>query len=157
MALSANAEVKVTVSHNDNDHASADFKFKEVPSPSKTTRATSAKFAIVDGEKDDNGGELDVMHDGKLPAEQDEPTSNFFFASAPAKVDRSRSIWAARLKLKKSTPTPGTPMFVARRFYSLYGSDGTGDGFNAAAEEGCRSDDCWLEADRQGGYATEDG
>jgi hypothetical protein len=84
MVAVAAADVTVTVGHNDSDHASADFKFDKVPSPAPANAAanaaTTAKFSIVDGEKDTNAGELDVLHDGKLPAAQDEPTSNFFFS-----------------------------------------------------------------------------
>src|ERR1017187_4131611 len=73
------AEIKATVEHNDNDHAAAGFKFKNVPAPSTSDAATKAKFTIVDGDRDENGGGLDKLNDGKLPTEADEPAENFFF------------------------------------------------------------------------------
>src|SRR6266704_3567972 len=74
-----NAETKVTVDYHNNDEATPAFAFKSVPRPSTNDAATSAKFTIVDGEADSNGGDLDKLHDGKLPTEADQPEENFFF------------------------------------------------------------------------------
>lgn len=73
-------DVKVTVAHNTGDKATPAFKFDDVPSPAKLNAATGAKFRITTGEQDENGGAPDVLHDGKLPTEEDQPTSNFFFS-----------------------------------------------------------------------------
>src|SRR5690348_13618678 len=79
VALSARAEIKPVVERNQGDQATPAFKFKSVPSPSNSDAAQKAKFEIVDGEKDDNGGDLDKLHDGALPTEEDQPAENFFF------------------------------------------------------------------------------
>src|SRR5689334_14873092 len=63
---------------------SAAFKFKNVPSPSSTDLATKARFAIVDGVRYANGGDLDKLHDGKLPSGEDQPSENFFFDAGTA-------------------------------------------------------------------------
>src|SRR5437899_2079291 len=73
------AEIKTVVNHNPNESATAAFKFKDVPSPSKTDAAKDAKFTIVDGERDENGGDVDKLNDGKTPTEEDQPAENFFF------------------------------------------------------------------------------
>ena len=73
------AEIKIAVDHNRSENASAAFSFENVPSPSKTDSATKAKFKIVDGERDVNGGVLEKLHDGALPTDEDEPEENFFF------------------------------------------------------------------------------
>src|SRR5690349_6915513 len=73
------AELKVVTEHIDNDHAAAGFKFTTVPAPSRSDAGTKAKFSIVDGERDENGGGLDKLNDGKVPTEADEPAENFFF------------------------------------------------------------------------------
>jgi Peptidase of plants and bacteria len=75
------AEIKPLIDANPAEAATADFKFKNVPSPSKTDAATRAKFSILDGRRNSNGGELDCLHDGRLPSQEDEPASNFFFAA----------------------------------------------------------------------------
>jgi hypothetical protein len=73
-------EVKVTVDHNTGDKATPAFKFDNVPSPAKVNAAINAKFRVTMGDQDENGGGADVLHDGKLPTEEDQPTSNFFFS-----------------------------------------------------------------------------
>src|SRR5947209_20243612 len=78
------AEIKIAVDHNQNERASGAFTFKNVPFPSKTDSATKAKFKIVDGKGDDNGGGLDKLHDGALPSDGNPPEQNFFFAAGTA-------------------------------------------------------------------------
>lgn len=75
----AQTQVKVVSGHN-NENATADFHFKDVPVPSLNDSATKAKFTLLDGRRDANGGELEALHDGLLPTEEDEPSQNFFFA-----------------------------------------------------------------------------
>lgn len=124
-------DVKVTVDHNDTDHSTAEFKFKNVPSPAKTNEATTAKFTIVDGDKDENSAELDALHDGKLPGEQDEPASNFFFNAG---TDGGRIV----IDLGKPTEVKQVNTYSwhtdtrAPQVYNLYGSDGTDTKFNSA-------------------------
>src|SRR5881394_4053008 len=76
-AATAQAEVKVTADHNST--GTSKFKFEHVPSPSKTDAGAKAKFSIVDGERDENGGGIEKLNDGGLPTEEDEPAENFFF------------------------------------------------------------------------------
>ncbi|MCD6050777.1 MAG: basic secretory protein, partial [Verrucomicrobia bacterium] len=74
--LAALAETKVVVAH---DAAGAGFSFKSVPLPAKNDAATAARFTLVDGQRDRNGGELAVLQDGKVPTGEDQPAENFFF------------------------------------------------------------------------------
>ncbi|MGH7967711.1 MAG: hypothetical protein ACREIC_03180, partial [Limisphaerales bacterium] len=73
----ARAEVKVMFEHN--SEATSEFKFKSVPPPVKNDLAASAKFVIVDGTGDPNGGGVEALNDGRLPEESDQPARNFFF------------------------------------------------------------------------------
>src|SRR5262245_39386566 len=73
------ADITVLTEHNSNDSATPAFKFKTVPAPSKTDAATRAAFSLVNGAQDENSGSLDKLHDGKSPAEEDQPAENFFF------------------------------------------------------------------------------
>jgi hypothetical protein len=73
------AEIRVVSEHNSNNSGVA-FKFKDMPAPSKGDAATKAKFTLVDGERDGNGGDLAQLHDGRVPTESDQPARNFFFA-----------------------------------------------------------------------------
>ncbi len=76
-APAAPGKVMVTVNHNENASATGAFKFKTVPSP-RPTAALGATFKVADGETDGNSATLDVLHDGKLPDEEDQPDANFF-------------------------------------------------------------------------------
>jgi hypothetical protein len=130
-ATHVSAEVKITVDHNDTDHSTAEFKFKDVPSPSKTSAATAAKFTIVDGEKDENGGELDVLHDGKLPTEQDQPASNFFFNQG-TEGGRILIDLGSAIDVKQVNTYSWHTDTRAPQLYDLYGSDGSAAGFNSS-------------------------
>lgn len=83
-AASSHAEVKVSVGHRANADARADFKFENAPLPAKNDAAAKATFSILDGQRDPNGGDLAVLHDGRVPSEDDAPRDNFFFQAGTA-------------------------------------------------------------------------
>src|SRR5262245_58064773 len=78
-AAISQAEIKTTAEHNPNAAATPAFKFKSVPAPSRKDAGTRARFTLIAGERDNNGGDLDKLHDGALPSEEDQPGENFFF------------------------------------------------------------------------------
>jgi hypothetical protein len=73
-----------------------DFRFKHVPPPARNDAATAAEFTLVEGRRDGNGGDLDKLHDGKLPRSEDAPGENFFFAAGSSggklRIDLGRTI-----------------------------------------------------------------
>lgn len=75
--VGARAEVAVNVERNSS--GSPAFKFSKIPSPSRTDAAMGGKFTISEGTADQNGAGLEALNDGKLPAEEDQPSRNFFF------------------------------------------------------------------------------
>ncbi len=129
------AAVKVDSEHIDTDNASAAFKFKNIPVPSKVDAATKAGFVIVDGERDDNGGSLDQLHDGKTPTEQDEPTANFFF-NAGTEGGRLRIDLGNASDVKQVNTYSWHPGSRGPQVYKLYGGEGQGDSFNATPKNG---------------------
>ncbi len=134
-AMVSLAEIKIVVDHNDNQHATAEFKFKHVPSPSKNDAATKAKFALVDGERDENGGDLDKLHDGNLPTEEDQPAENFFFNQG---TDGGRLLvdLGSAIDIKQVNTYSWHPNTRGPQVYQLYGASGTADGFNAMPKRG---------------------
>jgi hypothetical protein len=128
--VTASAEVKITVGHNTVDNATADFKFKEVPSPVKGTAASTAKITIVDGKRDPNGGDVGVLNDGKWPADQDEPASNFFFSAG---TDGGRLLvdLGGSINIKQVITYSWHSDARAPQVYSLYAADGAAADFNA--------------------------
>jgi len=128
LAMASQAEVKIVAEHNRNESEAPDFKFKSVPSPSKSDAATKAKFTIVDGRRDRNGGNLDKLSDGKIPFEEDQPSENFFFNAGTdggrLLVDLGRTIDVKQVNTYSWHANTRGP-----QVYKLYASDGKVDDF----------------------------
>jgi hypothetical protein len=129
--LAAHGEVKVTVGHNEGDDASPEFKFKNVPSPSSNDAGSLAKFVVVDGEREPNGGGTDKLHDGELPEDEDQPAENFFFkAGTPG--GRLLIDLGGLINVKQVNTYSWHPGTRAPQVYKLYAAGGEREGFNAA-------------------------
>ncbi|MEO8352411.1 MAG: basic secretory protein-like protein [Chthoniobacteraceae bacterium] len=117
------------------DHGDSAFAFSKTPAPSKQDAATDAKFSLVDGERDENGGELDVLHDGKLPRGDDSPRENFFFApdtnGGRIGIDLGHEIAVKQVNTYSRHRAERAP-----QLYKLYASDGKAAGFQAAPKGG---------------------
>ncbi len=135
------AGIQTAVGHNTGDSESPSFTFTNVPTPARNDAAKSAIFTIVSGDADANGGGLDVLHDGKVPAEADSPSENFFFAASTAggrlQVDLGRVI-----ELKQVNTYSWHPSTRGPQVYQLYASDGTADGFNASPGKDANLEKC---------------
>lgn len=135
MAQGAWADAKVIVDRNEGDNATPAFKFERVPAPARDDAAARAKFTIVDGERDPNGGDLDQLNDGQLPSSSDEPATNFFFSQATDTgrlgIDLGSIIDVKQINTYSwHTDTRGPQV------YKLYASDGSASGFNPAPKNG---------------------
>ncbi len=137
----ARAEIKIVVDHNSNENASAAFKFKNVPTPSKNDAATNARFTILDGERDDNGGDLDRLHDGKLPTEEDEPAENFFF-NAGTEGGRLRVDLGKLIEIKQINTYSWHPNTRGPQVYKLYAADGKAEAFNSQPRKATDPEKC---------------
>ncbi len=128
-AAAAPAQVKVEVGYNDLEHATPEFKFKEVPSPAKDTAASAAKITVVDGVKDGNCRGVQVLTDGRLPTEEDEPAANFFFGAG---TDGGRLLidLGSVINVKQVRTYSWHVEARAPQVYSLYAAAGTAAGFN---------------------------
>jgi hypothetical protein len=129
-AFVLHAEIKIISERNSSDSATARFKFKEVPAPVKGDAATVAKFTLVDGARDENGGGLRQLQDGRLPSEGDQPSENFFFAQGTdggrLLIDLTNAIEMKQINIYSWHPGTRGP-----QVYKLYASDGQVDGFKA--------------------------
>jgi hypothetical protein len=133
--LAALADVKATVEHIPNDEATPQFKFKNIPGPLGANAATKAKITIVDGARDENGGDVSKINDGKLPNNEDEPEENFFFdAGTPGgrlQMDLGKVIDIGQINTYSWHPNTRGP-----QVYKLYASDGSAKDFNAEPKNG---------------------
>lgn len=135
------AEIKVISELNTGDSATAKFKFSQVPPPSKIDAATKAKFTIVDGQADGNGGDVGKLHNGRLPSNEDQPSENFFFRQG---ADGGR----LQIDLGGSTTIQQVNTYSwhggtrGPQLYKIYASDGSADGFNASPKRGTEPASC---------------
>lgn len=135
------AEVKIVTDHNRNQYTTPNFKFRKVPPPSKSDAATKAKFTIVDGRRDRNGGNIDKLCDGKIPSEQDQPSDNFFFNAG---TDGGRLLLdlGRTIDIKQVNTFSWHPNTRGPQVYKLYVSDGKADGFNLQPKRGTDPQNC---------------
>ncbi|MBI5388633.1 MAG: hypothetical protein HZA90_28560 [Verrucomicrobia bacterium] len=129
------AGINIVAERNDAAAATSGFRFKNVPSPSRNDAGTPAKFSLIDGRRDSNGGDLDKLSDGQVPVDEDEPRANFFFRAGTdggrIVVDLGRAI-----DLKQINSYSWHPGTRGPQVYVLYASDGKADGFNAGPTRG---------------------
>ncbi len=125
----ARAEVKVAIEHRGAAEATAGFKFKSISPPAKNDAASKAKFSIVDGSRDEAGGDLTVLHDGNLPTEEDQPDRNFFFAQGQdggrLQIDLGKAIDVKAVNTYSWHPSTRGP-----QIYKLYAADGSAPAFD---------------------------
>ena len=130
----AQAEIKVAAEHNASDSV-AGFKFKQMPAPARGDAATLAKFTLVDGQRDNNGGTLARLHDGRGPKSEDEPAQNFFFAQGTdggrLQIDLGSNSVIQQVNTYSWHGGPRGP-----QVYKLYASDDGGEGFRAEPKRG---------------------
>ena len=139
--FSAQASVVITVGHNDDDDAAPGFSFTNVPSPSDQDAATQAKFAIVDGAKEPNGGGVEKLNDGKTPTEEDQCAENFYFKSGTP-GGRLQADLGSAIEIKQINTYSWHPNSRGPQVYKLYASDGAAPGFNPAPRRGTAPESC---------------
>jgi hypothetical protein len=140
-AMACRAEIKTTADHNGNESTTLDFKFKNDPQPSRNDAATKATFTIVDGRRDRNGGNLDKLHDGEIPTEEDQPSENFFF-NAGTEGGRILIDLGDVIEIKQVNTYSWHPSTRGPQLYKLYASDGKPDGFNQQPKNGTDPQTC---------------
>lgn len=138
LGVSARAEVRPAVERS---AEGSGFVFQTVPPPARDDPATSAEFRLLDGEGDDNGGSLEVLHDGKLPTDEDQPRQNFFFQAGTA-GGRIRIDLGNVRSVKQVNTYSWHASARGPQVYRLYGADGTAAGFVAEPTRGSDPASC---------------
>ncbi|UCD50981.1 MAG: DUF1080 domain-containing protein [Phycisphaerales bacterium] len=129
------AEIRVVVGHHPPEDAVGGFVLPKVPPPSQSDAAQKASVILVDGRRDRNGARLDVLNDGQVPTDEDQPGRNFFFAAntdgGRLLVDLDKAIAIEQINTYSWHPGSRGP-----QVYALYASDGSGAGFAAQPKKG---------------------
>lgn len=122
------AGAQTVTSHH--SEGTASFTFTNVPAPSKNDAATGAKFTLLNGDGDSNGGGTEQLRDGKLPTEADEPSRNFFFAAGS---DGGRILIELDhlTEVEQVNTYSWHPDSRGPQVYKLYATDGTATNFNS--------------------------
>jgi len=123
------AEIIVTTALNGPDKATPAFKFKNVPSPATNDAATKATFTIIDGARNPAGGDLAKLHDGKMPAADDQRPENFSFKDGTKRARLLVDLGAA-IEIKQVNTYSWHPGSRAPQAYTLYASDGAAPDFD---------------------------
>jgi hypothetical protein len=133
------AKPTVIVEVNRGEQATGDFKFEKIPAPASADAASIAKFAIVTGRRDGNGGALRVLQDGKLPESADAPQENFFFAAGSEGgrllVDLGRETPIRRINAYSWHAGSRGP-----QVYSVYGDNRAAKAFDAGSASAAEID-----------------
>ncbi|MCB1131998.1 MAG: hypothetical protein KDN05_12770 [Verrucomicrobiae bacterium] len=117
------------------ERAEDGFRFGRIPAPALNDAASEAHLAMVDGRGDGNSGGLDVLTDGRLPANEDQPRANFFLAQGS---EGGR----LRMDLGKTADVLSIASYSwhrggrAPQVYTLWGAAGSEPGFDDSPARG---------------------
>jgi hypothetical protein len=76
-------------------------------------RAANGTFTVVDGTADADGAGVEVLNDGRLPAEEDQPRRDFFFNAGS---DRGRLLLGGKsISIKQINSFRGVRMRARRK------------------------------------------
>ena len=131
------AETRIDTEINLGDQATADFEFEKLPAPSTADAGNGAKFKVVAGRRDANGGQLRALNDGKLPTNADDPGRNIFLA-AGSKGGRVLADLGKATSIRRINAYSWHPGSRGSQVYAVYGDDlnaGTFDVASAANDD----------------------
>ena len=128
-------EVNVAIEHHEGIEILSGFSFKKAGAPLRNDAASTAVFAIVDGEPDANSGRANVLNDGLVPDQDDQPPANFFFKTG-SDGGRLRVDLGAVINISQVNTWSWHSDARAPQVYRVYASDGTMSGFNAGPKQG---------------------
>ena len=124
-------------------HHAADvgFEFGPVHPPASNDAATRAELTLADGRKDAGSADLSVLTDGKIPGNDDDPRSNFFFAQG---TGGGRIV----ADLMEITPVKAVASYSWHRgsrgpqVYKLYAASGKEKDFDPSPKRPINPKDC---------------
>ncbi len=120
------------------------FKLDPVLPPALDDAAAKATFSIIDGQKDGNSPDLAVLNDGKVPAGEDQPSANFFFANG-SEGGRIGVDLGGLVSVRSVATYSWHRQGRGPQVYKLYAADGKAKDFNAVPKRGTDPKTCgWV-------------
>lgn len=117
------------------DEAAAGWELRSVPRPAANDAGSRAAVRLVRGTRDPNGGGPEVLCDGRVPTEQDQPAASFFFQAGSKGgcllLDLQSVIAVAGVRTYSWHAGERAP-----QVYTLYAAAGTEPGFSTEIPEG---------------------
>ncbi len=141
LVAASRAEIHTVAEQNVRGAATAAFQFKNVPAPSNRDAATNARFTILDGRRDRNGGDVETLRNGRIPRSEDQPSENFFFA-ADTEGGRLLVDLGAITDIRKVNTYSWHSNTRGPQVYTLFAADGNADNFSAAPKPGIAPEEC---------------
>jgi hypothetical protein len=127
--------VKVAVSHLPVGTTEGTAYGNEVPAVSNHDAATNGTFSVVDGVGTEPSNSVDRLRDGRDCTGDDAPSQNFFFElgtlEGRLKLDLGKVISVGQVNSYSRHKSDRAP-----QVYVVYGSDGSGEGFEASPKIG---------------------
>lgn len=126
---SARADVRV---QTETAEATGDFTFPTIATPAINDAGANATWTLASGRADVNSGALNVLNDGRLPAGDDSPSENFFFAAG----SKGGSLIVDLGSLQEVTHIVSYSRHVdtrAPQVFSLFAASGDEVGFSATS------------------------
>ncbi len=111
------------------------FAFRDVSTPSNNDAATNATFEIVSGELDSSGGDLAILHDGRVAASDDQPARNCFFR-AGTDGGLIRIDLGSVITVKEVSSYSWHSSSRAAQVYKMYAATGMSSDFNPEPKTG---------------------
>lgn len=133
--MAALAQTRIEVEHLPVDQGSRAFRFSGLPQPARNDAAAAAKVELLSGRVDPNSGGLSCLNDGRLPADEDAPAANFFFAAGSEGgrlwMDLTRTV-----RMQAVLTYSWHPGWRAPQVFDVYVSDGAAPDFQARPARG---------------------
>ena len=113
----------------------SEYLFKRIPPPAMNDAATKAEYKILRGKLDPNSAGMDALHNDKMPANEDQPGENFFFAAGTdggcLEIDLGRTVLVKQFASYSWHATTR-----AAQVYRLYGAIGDEAGLSHTITRG---------------------
>jgi hypothetical protein len=119
-ATQLRAEIQISSEHLD---AELGFCFEQIPLPAVNDAGSRATWTMISGQRDDNGARIAALNDGRVPANEDQPRSNFFFRAGTAGGRILADLGKAN-SIKRISSYSRHVGDRAPQVYTVYGSNG---------------------------------